>query len=260
MIIDGTVLTAAALANLGSIRHGFFTRHGGVSDGVYSSLNCGLGSKDNPSSIAENRSRVAAHLGAEAHNLVTLHQSHTAIALVVNKPFAPNAIPKADALVTRTPGLVVAALAADCAPVLFADQQINVVAAAHAGWRGAIGGILEATIAAMESLGSHRKRIRACVGPCINQSDYEVGPEFEKQVLNADHQSASFFATPHGKSRVHFDLPSFVAHRLALAGVVEIERQSLCTYANDDLFFSYRRNVHQGKSDYGRQISAIVVT
>jgi len=260
MTIGGTVLTAANLSGVAGIRHGFFTRQGGVSDGLYSTLNCGLGSKDEPACVIANRGRVAAHLGAATDNLITAHQSHTAMALVVDEPFARNAIPRVDAFVTRTPGLVLGALAADCAPVLFADPTAGVVAAAHAGWRGAVGGILEATIAAMEGLGADRARVRAAVGPCINLPSYEVGPEFEAQFLRAAIDNARFFATPAGKARAHFDLPGFVAHRLTEAGVMNIERQSPCTYAGETLFFSYRRNVHQGKLDYGRQISAIVVT
>jgi polyphenol oxidase len=260
MTIDGTVLAAENLRGLAGVRHGFFTRQGGVSDGIYGSLNCGLGSSDDVARVVENRARVAAHLGAAPQNLATVHQTHSATALVIDRPFARDAVAKADALVTRTPGLVVAALAADCTPVLFADPEAGVVAAAHAGWRGAVGGILEATITTMERLGADRSRIRAAIGPCIGQPNYEVGPEFEAQFLTAAPGNARFFSTPPGKSRAHFDLPGFVGHRLAAAGLTDIERRSSCTYADEALFFSYRRTNHKGKSDYGRQISAIVVT
>lgn len=260
MALDGKVMTATNLGALAGIRHGFFTRQGGVSDGIYGSLNCGLGSKDDTSRVLENRGRVASHLNAAAHNLATVFQTHSATALIIDQPFARGAVPKADALVTRTPGLVVGALAADCTPVLFADANAGIVAAAHAGWRGAVGGILEATIAAMESLGAVRARIRAAIGPCINQSNYEVGAEFEAQFLNAAPGNAKFFTIPSGKTKAHFDLPGFVAYQLAVSGLRQIELQSACTYADPALFFSYRRNTHDGVQDYGRQISAIVVT
>jgi YfiH family protein len=258
--IEGRIIRAACLSEVAGVRHGFFTRQGGVSRGLYGSLNCGLGSQDEPASVAENRARVARCLEAKSEQVVTLHQVHSATAVIVDKPFVRGAIPKADVLVTRTPGLVVGALAADCTPVLFVDPLARVVAAAHAGWRGTLYGVLEATIAAMQSLGAERRRIRAAIGPCINQAAYEVGCEFEAEFLRHDRQNGRFFkrCTPGAPPR--FDLPGYVEQRLARAGLDVVERSSLCTYENESLFFSYRRSRHRNESDYGRQISAIVVT
>lgn len=260
MAIDGTVITAATLSALPGIRHGFFTRQGGVSVGIYSSLNCGLGSNDDRALVSTNRDRVAKHLGASSGRIVTVYQTHSSLALTVDRPFPADNVPKADALVTRTPGLAVAALAADCAPVLFAEPKAKVVAAAHAGWRGAVGGILESTIAAMVQLGAKRSEIHAAVGPCIHQEHYEVGPEFEAQFLLAAPGNAAFFRIPPAKTKAHFDLPGFVAHRLANAGIASVSPSAHCTYAGLEQFFSYRRTTHRGEPDYGRQISAIVVT
>jgi polyphenol oxidase len=261
--IQGDVIEAGCLDDLRDhgIRHGFFTKRGGVSDGIYGSLNCGLGSNDDPVKVLENRARVARHLGATDHQVVTLHQTHSSTALIVDQPYPPrDAVPKADAVVTRTPGLAIGALAADCNPVLFADPQAKVVAAAHAGWRGALGGIIESTIAAMESLGAQRARIRAAVGPCINQAAYEVGPEFEAEFLKASADYAVFFNRASPGSRPHFDLPGFVMMRLGRAGVGTTERVAHCTYENESKFFSFRRTTHRKEADYGRQISAIMVT
>ena len=259
-MIDGTIISSPLLASLPGIHHGFFTRQGGVSTGIYGALNCGLGSNDDRARVTANRDRVARHLGAAPGHLVTVYQCHGALALTVDRPFTDGAVPKADAIVTRTPGLVVAALAADCTPVLFADAKAKVVAAAHAGWRGAAGGILESTIATMEGLGASRRDIHAAIGPCIHQENYEVGPEFEAQFLAAAPDYARFFRVPPHKSRAHFELPGFVAHQLAAANIAAVTRSPHCTYANPELFFSYRRTTHRGEPDYGRQISAIVVT
>lgn len=253
-------IEARCLANLRGIRHGFFTRAGGTSQGLYAALNCGPGSNDDPGNVAENRARVAQHLGAKHAEVVTLYQMHSANALAVSEPIDANDRPKADAVVTRTPGLAVGALTADCAPVLFADAQARVVAAAHAGWRGATSGILEATIAQMELLGAERSRIHAAVGPAINQVSYEVGPEFEAALLKGCLDNARYFARTGSDARPRFDLPGYVEDRLKAAGVAHIERQSPCTYANESLFYSYRRSQHRNEADYGRQISAIVVT
>lgn len=253
-------IEARCLANLRGIRHGFFTRAGGTSQGLYAALNCGPGSNDDPGNVAENRARVAQHLGAKHAEVVTLYQMHSANALAVSEPIDANDRPKADAVVTRTPGLAVGALTADCAPVLFADAQARVVAAAHAGWRGATSGILEATIAQMELLGAERSRINAAVGPAINQVSYEVGPEFEAALLKGCLDNARYFARTGSDARPRFDLPGYVEDRLKAAGVAHIERQSPCTYANESLFYSYRRSQHRNEADYGRQISAIVVT
>ncbi|MEQ1710448.1 MAG: peptidoglycan editing factor PgeF [Hyphomicrobium sp.] len=252
-------LTADCLSEIPGIRHGFFTREGGVSSGIYKSLNCGLGSNDSRDAVMENRARVARHLGAPRSEVVTVHQTHSATAIVIDAPLARDNLPKADAIVTRTPGLVIGALAADCTPVLFADPEARVVGAAHAGWRGATGGVLEATIAAMVSAGAVQARIRAAVGPCINQSAYEVGPEFEAAVLALDAANARFFGRATASSRPHFDLPAYVAARLGRAGIGAIERRTPCTDRNESEFFSYRRSQRLGDPDYGRQISAIVV-
>lgn len=258
-MIDGTVLTANGLLSAPGIRHGFFTRQGGVSGGLYASLNCGLGSDDNRDAVIENRKRAAIHLGATHPGVLTVHQIHSAKALVVDEPFEPAAAPRADALVTRTPGLAIGALAADCTPVLFADPQAGVIGAVHAGWRGALTGILEATIAEMEAIGAERGRIRAAIGPTIHQPNYEVGPEFEEEFLSAAPESRKFFCRPTPDGRPHFDLPGFCLSRLTAARVGAAEDLQRCTYADESLFFSYRRKIHRKETDYGRQISAIVL-
>lgn len=257
MPTDGPKHLTAANLSLPGIAHGFFGRDGGVSTGIYTSLNCGLGSHDKRARVLENRVRVAKALGAK--QVVTLYQAHTPTALVIDEPVDPNEVPKADAVVTATRGLAVAALAADCTPILFVDPEAKVVAAAHAGWRGAVGGIIEATIAAMQGLGARKTSIRAAVGPCISQAAYEVGPEFEAELLHLDAANARFFTLPAGRTRVHFDLPGYVAARLAKAGIGSVEMQAPCT-ATSESYFSYRRSQARREPDYGRQISAIVVT
>ena len=252
-------LTAANLAALAGIAHGFFTRDGGVSEGIYASLNCGLGSRDHPDAVIENRARVAAALGASQAGVVTLYQVHSATAVVAEGPIGREDLPRADAVVTRARGLAVGALAADCAPVLFADAEARVVAAAHAGWRGAVGGVLEATIAQMEKEGAARHRIHAAVGPCIGPQAYEVGPEFEAEFLRHDAGNAVFFHKPAPGARAHFDLPGYVAARLRSAAVASVEHQAPCTFESDSNLFSYRRSQARREGDYGRQISAIVL-
>jgi YfiH family protein len=242
----------------GGIRHGFFTRQGGVSEGLYASLNCGLGSADARDAVSENRARVARRLGGAAGGVLTVHQMHSPVALIVDEPW-PSAPPKADALVTRTPGLVVGALSADCAPLLFADREAKVVAAAHAGWRGAIGGIIEATLDAMETSGARRDRISAVIGPSVSQDAYEVGSEFRASFEDEDPANAAFFSKGADEAHFQFDLPAYCLKRLRRAGVQDCESLGLCTYANESEFFSYRRSVHAGEPDYGRQISAILV-
>ena len=249
-------LRAANLSALPGIVHGFFGRDGGVSSGIYASLNCGLGSNDKRARVLENRARVAKALGAQ--QVVTLYQAHTPTALVIDEPVDPNEVPKADAVVTATPGLAVATLAADCTPILLADGDAKVVAAVHAGWRGAVGGVIEAALGAMTAIGADKRRIRAAIGPCIGQPAYEVGPEFEAELLKLDPANARFFVLPAGRTRVHFDLPGYVAARLVNAGVGSVELQAPCT-ASSESYFSYRRSQQRGEADYGRQISAIVV-
>lgn len=243
----------------GGIRHGFFGRQGGVSAGLYSSLNCGLGSKDDRANVMENRDRVARTLGTTGDRLLTCYQIHSADAVVVDRPWGPEGQPRADALVTKTPGLAIAALAADCTPILFADPRARVIGAAHAGWKGARIGILEATVTAMEKLGARRDTISAAIGPCISQANYEVGPEFEATFLAEDPTNARYFSVPRPGAKAHFDLPGYVAERLAAAGLGRIERLDACTYAADSRYFSFRRTTHRQESDYGRQISAIVL-
>lgn len=239
------------------IRHGFFTRAGGVSRGLYGGLNVGLGSGDAPEDVAENRRRVADWMGVAPRNLLTLYQIHSADALVLREPF-PGERPKADAMVTDRPGIALGALAADCGPVLFADAEAGVVGAAHAGWKGAMTGILEATIAAMEGLGARRARIVAVLGPSISQASYEVGPEFVDRFVAADAANAAWFVASDKPGHARFDLPGYTLARLVAAGV-EAHALARCTYLEDDAFYSYRRSTHRREPDYGRQISAIAL-
>lgn len=250
-------ITAAELSALPGIAHGFFTRDGGVSGGIYASLNCGLGSNDRRDHVLENRKRVASALGAKT--VMTLYQAHTPTALVIDEPVDIAELPKADAIVTATRGLAVGVLHADCTPVLFADPEAKVVGAAHAGWRGALGGVLQATIGAMRAVGARQERIVAAIGPCISQAAYEVGPDFEAAFLKSDAASKRFFTTFTPAGRAHFDLPGFVEARLAAAGLARVVRVGPCTFATESLF-SYRRSQVRSEADYGRQISAIVVT
>ncbi|MFY0611967.1 MAG: peptidoglycan editing factor PgeF [Hyphomicrobiaceae bacterium] len=264
-MINGAVLEAEALSGIDGVRHGFFTRQGGVSAGDYDSLNVGLGSEDKRDDVIENRRRVAAHLGAQVDgqafpDIVTNYQVHSADAVIVEAPFGPDGPPKADALVTNRPGLAIGALTADCTPVLFADDVAKVVAAAHAGWRGAVSGVLAGAVVAMEELGASRSRIRAVIGPTIHQDAYEVGPEFKAQFLAQAPGNAQFFMIPPGRARDHFDLPGYCAQALQQLGLAHVEDLGHCTYADESLFFSYRRKTHRNEGDYGRQIAAIVVT
>lgn len=259
-----TPIQTPRLASLKHVRHGFFTREGGVSTGLYASLNCGLGSQDKSDSVLENRRRVSEHLGGTHGQVVTLYQEHGTRALTVTAPLPRTDLPRADAVVTATPGLVIGVLTADCAPVLFADPVAGIVAAAHAGWRGAAAGILESTVAEMERIGAQRSRITASLGPCINQPAYEVGPEFEAQLLALAPSNGRFFTQANEKAahpaKAKFDLPGYVLNRLNLIGLGVIENGAACTYENESQFFSFRRTTHQKEPDYGRQISAIVVT
>lgn len=253
-------LKAALLDGLAGIRHGFFTRAGGVSDGIYATLNCGTGSLDAPAAVAENRRRVAEAMGVAPDRLVTPRQVHSTHVALAEEPWpAGPAAPRADAVVTRRAGLAIGISTADCAPVLLADPDARIVAAAHAGWRGGLDGILDETVAAMERLGARRGAIRAAIGPTISQTAYEVGPEFRDRFLAADTASARFFADADG-GRPHFDLPGFLRARLRAAGVGAVENLALCTYADDHRWFSYRRATHRGEADYGRQLAVIALT
>ena len=257
---DNAVMLAPLTdSSLGSAPHGFFGRRGGVSSGLYDSLNCGLGSADAPANVRENRDRVARHFGAAGERLLTCHQIHSAEAVIVTEPWAAGAQPKADALVSKTPGLVLGALAADCMPILFADMSAGVVAAAHAGWRGALHGVEQSTLAAMERLGAQRRRIHAVIGPCISGANYEVGPEFRTTFLDMDPGAARFFAEPTPGGRPHFDLPGYMLDRLSRSGIASWRSVGVCTYASPETHYSYRRTTHRREPDYGRQIAAIAV-
>lgn len=239
------------------VRHGFFTRAGGVSEGIYRGLNAGVGSSDSAENVAENRARVATWMGVSPDRLVTLYQIHSADALVLREPFSPPR-PKADAMVTDRPGIVLGVLAADCGPVLYADAEAGVVGAAHAGWKGALTGILEATIEAMEGLGAKRERIAAVLGPSIGPENYEVGPEFVARFIEADAANDAYFSPSANAGHAMFDLNRYTVDRLARAGV-EASMIGRCTYADEESFFSYRRATHRREPDYGRQISAIAL-
>lgn len=247
------IITADVLTPL---RHGFFTRKGGASSGVFKGLNVGLGSSDQADIVAINRTRLAHGLGAEPGDVVTVHQTHSARAVTVTGPWAEAQPPEADALVTATPGVVLLILTADCAPVLFADLEAGVIGAAHAGWRGAFGGVLQATVAAMVEQGAERSRIRAVIGPTISQSAYEVGPEFLQRFTDQDPSNKRFFENGDG-DRLRFDLPMFAASRLREDGIGHVEWSRHCTYSDPDRFFSFRRSFHHKEPDYGRLGSAI---
>jgi len=255
---DRAMFCASTLESCDGIRHGFFTRQGGVSKGVYGSLNCGLGSRDDEENVRQNRSLVAETLGVPPERLLTLYQIHSATAVIVDKPWN-GAVSEADALVTRTPGLAIGALTSDCAPVLFCDPEARVIAAAHAGWRGALLGIVEATVASMERLGAKPERVVAVIGPTISQRAYEVGADYVERFLAEEPASSPFFMTDDGSGEPHFDLAGYVAERLARAGVGTVSDLGLCTYCDETRLFSYRRSQHHGEQDYGRQISAIVL-
>lgn len=241
--------------NLQTVPHGFLGRKGGVSRGVLSGLNVGLGSSDDRDAIAENRRRAVAAIAPGAQ-LVTLYQVHSAKVVEVTAPYADDARPQADAMVTSRPGLLLGILTADCTPVLFADTEAGVIGAAHAGWKGAFSGVLAATVDAMERLGAKRSRIAAAIGPCIARSSYEVDEGFRGRFLAADPENERFFSD--GKAgHAWFDLEGFNAAALAAAGIGRVEALGLNTYAAPDRFFSFRRATHRGEADYGRQLSAI---
>jgi YfiH family protein len=246
--------TARALAG---VKHGFFGREGGVSSGIYSSLNAGTGSGDVPANVLENRTRIAATFGVDRDHLCGVHQVHSATAYCITGPFEGER-PHGDALVTTTPGVAISILTADCAPILFADAEAGVIGAAHAGWRGALAGVIENTVRLMVDHGAQGARIVAAIGPCIHQSSYEVGPEFEAEFRAADPGFARFLV-PGAGDRFHFDLPNFCAARLTLAGVETIETLPLDTYAESTRLHSHRRSVHEKAGDYGRNCSVIML-
>ncbi len=251
------MIKAETLA-LAGIRHGFFTRQGGVSSGFYASLNGGIGSRDSAAHVGENRARMAAAVGVEPHRLLTAYQVHSPDVAVAEAPWQADARPKVDAIVTRTPGIAIGVTAADCGPILFADPQARVIGAAHAGWRGAFTGVLEATVAAMENLGAARGRVIAAIGPLIRQRSYEVGEEFVQRFGRDDPANAEFFAPAERTGHAMFDLAGYIRMRLQRAGVTEIDDPDICTY-EDERFFSYRRSVHRAEPDYGRHVHALVL-
>jgi YfiH family protein len=253
------MIQAQPLAELDGMQHRFFTRRGGVSAGLYSSLNCGYGSGDAPDNVRENRRRAAAELDLAEPQLLTLHQIHsTEVLTVAGGRWTSPGAPKADALVTDRPGVALGVLAADCAPVLLADGRANVIGAAHAGWRGALAGVAEATIAAMERLGAKRENLRAAIGPCIGRDSYEVGPEFPAPFLAQDKANAAFLRPAPRAGHFLFDLAGYLLHRLTVAGVTASATGHDTLTGTDD-FFSYRRNTLSGVRDYGRGLSAIAL-
>jgi polyphenol oxidase len=252
-------IEAPALAGLTGIRHAFFTRGGGVSPGIYASLNAGVGSNDDPQHVAANRARMAASLGVAPERFLTCYQIHSPDVVVADTPWSAQARPRADAIVTDRPGLAIGISTADCGPVLFADPQARIVGAAHAGWRGALAGVTDATIAAMERLGADRARIVAAIGPMIRQPNYEVGPDLMERFIAADPANRRFFVPSDREGHFMFDLAGYVAGRLAAAGIGAVEDLGACTYADPEQFYSYRRMTHRGEADYGRHINAIVL-
>jgi YfiH family protein len=253
------MIQAPSLSAFTNIRHAFFTREGGVSEGIYASLNGGIGSNDAPDRVRENRARMAAALGVASTHFVTCYQIHSPNVIVAETPWARENAPRADAIVTRTPGLAIGASTADCGPILFADADAGVIGATHAGWKGALTGVLEATIASMEKLGAQRSRISAALGPMIRQPNYEVGAEFVERFTAADRANERFFADAARPGHAMFDLPGFIRSRLERTEIASIEDLGLCTYAERERFFSYRRTTHRGEPDYGRHVNAIAL-
>jgi YfiH family protein len=257
------MLQASSLSSLSGIRHAFFTREGGVSEGLYASLNGGVGSRDAAAHVAENRARMARAVGVAPELFLTAYQIHSPDVIVVDENWpetwkAP-ARPRADALVTRLRGIAIAVSTADCGPVLFADADAGVIGAAHAGWRGALTGVLEATLAAMETLGARRERVAAALGPMISQANYEVDADLIEKFVGQDSDNARFFATGRRDGHAQFNLPGFIAARLRKAGLTHVQDLAACTYADPVRFYSYRRSTHRSEADYGRHINAIAL-
>ena len=243
----------------GRIRHGFFGRAGGVSEGLYRSLNCGYGSGDDPEAVRENRARAMSTCGLSPPALCTAYQVHSAEALVVTAPWKREDAPRVDAMVTATPGLALAILTADCVPVLMADREAGVIGAAHAGWRGALSGVLEAAVEAMLGLGARAGGIRAVIGPAIGAVSYEVGPEFPAPFLACRAQDEDLFTPAKRDEHFLFDLTGYVARRLGGLGLAAVAATGGDTCAEADRYFSYRRSVHRGEPDYGRNISIVAL-
>lgn len=241
------------------ISHAFFTREGGVSTGLYASLNGGTGSRDEAQAVRENRRRMAEALGVEARSLLVPYQVHSSDVVIATEPWSEGVRPRADGLVTQTPGLALGVTGADCGMILFADARARVIGACHAGWKGALTGVLEATLEAMERLGGARKDIVAVLGPTIGQASYEVGPEFIARFVEASPDTARFFVPAKRAGHALFDLPAFIGLRLTRAGVGSFHDLALDTYADEQRFFSYRRSTHRSEEDYGRLVSAIAL-
>jgi hypothetical protein len=254
------MIEAAVLKDCPRVRHAFFTRQGGVSEGIYASLNCGYGSGDDRTNVKENRRRALALVGLAEPALATVYQIHSADAVEVTEPWPLDARPKVDAMVTTRPGVALGIGTADCAPVLFADPEARVIGAAHAGWRGALNGVVEATVERMTQLGADISRLHAAVGPCIGQASYEVGPEFPQPFLQQDPENRRFFAPGRRDGRFMFDLPGYVIGRLQRLGLAAVAHTGHDTCVESDLFFSYRRTTLAGEKDYGRGLSVIALT
>ncbi len=240
------------------IAHGFFLRTGGVSEGIFASLNCGRGSGDDRACVEENRARAASTLGIRSEALIGPHQVHSAKAVIAHVPWQASDAPHADAIVTGAPGLALSVLTADCVPLLMADAEAGVVAAVHAGWKGAKAGVIESAIEAMESLGAHAPRIAAAIGPAISQAAYEVGPEFKAAFVSGCEGNDAYFSEAR-PGHIHFNLPGYVQDKLAMLGIGHVSDAGVCTYGNESILFSYRRSCHRREPDYGRQISAIML-
>jgi len=252
------MLASSLLSAVPGLRHAFFTREGGVSGGVYTGLNGGLGSNDNPAHVAENRRRMAEQMGVAPSHLVGVHQIHSPDAVVATGPWEAAVRPRADALVTRVEGIAIGVTTADCGPVLLVDPRARVIGAAHAGWKGALTGILESTIEAMEKLGAERSGMVAAIGPLIRQSSYEVGREFVERFIEADAENGMFFLPGERDGHAMFDLAGYIRMRLENAGVLMIDDLGVDTYS-DERFYSYRRSVHRNEPDYGRHVHAIAL-
>jgi purine-nucleoside/S-methyl-5'-thioadenosine phosphorylase / adenosine deaminase len=251
-------LASPLLSAIPGLRHAFFSREGGVSEGIYAGLNGGIGSNDAAENVAENRRRMAEHMGVGPDRLLTLYQVHSPDVVVATAPWASDARPKADAMVTRTENLAIGVTAADCGPILFVDPNARVIGAAHAGWKGALTGVLESTVETMEKLGADRSGIVAAVGPLIRQNSYEVGPEFVARFLETDADNALFFLPGERDGHAMFDLGGYIRMRLENAGILMVDDLGIDTYS-DERFFSYRRSVHRKEGDYGRHVHAIAL-
>ena len=254
------MIKSSQLSSVDSIKHAFFTREDGVSGGVFAGLNCGYGSGDETANIDQNRTVAMAKLGLRRENLNTIYQIHSAHVVVADEAWSLDARPKADGIVTQTPDLAIGVMSADCTPVLFADHHASIIGAAHAGWKGALGGVLANTVSKMVEMGAERSQIAAAVGPCIHQESYEVGPEFRQSFMTEDEGFSAYFIASERDDHYLFDLPKFVVDRLQVLGLASVENVSVDTYADEQRFFSYRRATHRKEADYGRGLSAIAIS